>query len=229
MGLGYRTIRAAATAIAMAATVGIGGMTGIGSVLAVEPGMTTLTGTLVDGAAAPLPGVHLVVTQEYAPDGGLAAVQATTGSDGTFVVEVHAWGTSESPAALRIATPAGEELQVNGPDCSQTWSVALDSRHELALAEATPEPLTLTATTALLGEVCGTVGEPGPGTGTGSGTDSGTGGGGAAITPPPTDAMGTVAGPAGDRHGAILVIGFALGLAGVLAFLTPRPGARARD
>ncbi|HET7703267.1 MAG TPA: hypothetical protein VFK35_07710 [Candidatus Limnocylindrales bacterium] len=196
-------------------------------VVAVEPGMTTLTGTLLDADAAPLAGVHLVVTQEYAPDGGLAAVRAMTGTDGTFSVEVHAWGTSESPAALRIATPAGEELQRNGPDCSQTWSVALDSRHELALAETTPEPLTLTATTSLLGEVCGTTGEPGPGTGTGSGTDSG--GGGPAITPPPTDALGAATGRPGDRLGGTLAIGFAIGLAGVLVFLTPRPGARARD
>jgi len=225
VGLGYRTVRAAATAIAIAAAVGAGGMTGIGSVLAVEPGMTALTGTLVDGSAAPLAGVHLIVIQEYAADGGLAAVQAVTGADGTFSVEVHAWGTSATPATLRITTPAGEELQRNGPDCSQTWSVALDSRHDLALAEAPPEPLTLTATTALLGEVCGTVGGPGPG----SGTDSGTGGGGAAITPPPTDALAAATGPSGDRLGATLAIGFALGLAGVLAFLTPRPGARARD
>ena len=229
MGLGYRTIRAAATAVVIATAVGLGGMTGMSPVVAVEPGMTTLTGTLLDADAAPLPGVHLIVTQEYAPDGGLAAVQATTGTDGRFAVDVHAWGTSESPAALRIATPAGEELQRNGPDCSQTWSVALDSRHELALAETTPEPLTLTATIALLGEVCGTVGEPGPGPGTGSGTDSGTGGGGPAITPPPTDALGAATGPSGDRLGATLAIGFALGLAGVLVLLTPRPGARARE
>lgn len=223
MGLGYRSIRAAATAVTIAAAVGAGGMTGMTSVLAVEPATTTLNGTLVDGAAGPLPGVHLIVTQEYAPDGGLAAVQTITAADGTFSVEIQAWGTSGAPAALRIATPAGEEFQLNGPKCSQTWSVALDSRHEMALAETAPEPLTLTATTALLGEVCGTVSEPG--------TDSGAGRGGAgpAITPPPTDVLRVEPSGSGDRFGLTLLIGFALGLAGVLAFLTPRPGARRRD
>ena len=219
LGLPYRAIRAAASALLLAAAMGTGGMAGMTSVLAAEPGMVGLSGTVVDGSGAPLGGVHLVVTEELPPDGGAAAFHVTTGADGSFALDVYAWGTADAPASLKVATPPDEELEVVGEACSQTWGVEVSQAAQLALADAAPEPLAITAATTLLGEVCGTTGTPGD--------NSGSGTGGAQITPPPTD-LGLAARPgAPDRLAPALVVGFALGLVIALSIL-PRPGARRR-
>ena len=206
----------------LAAAVGTGGMAGMSSALAADPGMVGISGTLVDGDGAALAGVHLVITEELAPDGGAAAFQTTTGADGAFVFDVYGWGTADAPATVTIETPADEELEVIGETCSQTWSVTLHDVRSLALADAAPEPLALTATTALLGEVCGTTGTPGGNSGGSAG-----GGGGAQITPPPTDLGPALGSSAPDRLGPALVAGFAIGLVVAMALL-PRPGARRR-
>lgn len=224
MGLPYRTIRATASALLIATAVGAGGMTGMTSALAVDPSMVGLTGTLVDGAGAPLGGVSLTIAEELPPDGGAAAFPTTTAADGTFAVDVYAWGTANAPASLSISTAAGTEILLIGDSCTQTWGVSVDDDRQVALADAAPEPLTVTAATSLLGEVCGTVGSPAP---RGNG---GTGGGGLSITPPPTDTVASTPAPApGDRLGAALAIGFIAGLMIAAMALVLRPGIRRRS
>ena len=222
MGLRYRTIRAAASALLVAAAVGTGGMAGMTSALAGSPATVGLEGTVVDSAGAPLGGVHLVISEELPPDGGLAAFQVTTAADGSFGADVYAWGTAVAPATLTISTPADEAVDIIGETCSQTWGVVVAANHQVALAEATPDPLTLTATTTLLGEACGTTATPPPDS---RGTNSGRGD----LTPPPTDAFSMSAAAAPDRLGPALTIGFVIGLVAAAALLLRRPGARRRD
>lgn len=227
MGLQYRAIRAAASVLLVAAAVGTGGMAGMTSALAAGPATVTIAGTVVDVDGAPLAGVHLVITEVLPPDGGSAALQAITAADGSFTADVFAWGTAEAPADLRITTPADEAIEVVGQSCSQTWGIAVDVERQVALAEAAPDPLTLTATTTLLGEVCGTTGTPAPdppGTG-----NSGAGGDQPALTPPPTDTVDAPAAAAGDRVGPALTIGFVVGLVVVTLLRAPRIRARRRD
>jgi hypothetical protein len=223
VGLQYRAIRAAATALLVAAAVGTGGMAGMGSALAADPAVVGLTGTLVDHGGAPLGGVHLVLTEELPPDGGIAAFQVTTAADGAFATDVYAWGTADAPATVTIKTPANEVLEILGETCSQTWGVAIDPDQVVSLAGVAPDPLTLRATTTLLGEVCGTTATPPP-TSHAGGT-----GNRPTLTPPPTDTLrGDLAG-APDRLGPALTIGFAIGLLAAAALLLRRPGARRRD
>ena len=219
MGLQYRTIRAAASALLVAAAVGTGGMTGIGSVLAADPPTVALSGTVVDGGGAPIAGLHLMISEELPPDGGAVAVQATTGAGGAFTVDLQAWGTANAPASVTIKTSPGTEVQVAVEECTQTWGVELLHTANVAWADAAPDPLTLTAATTLLGEVCGTTGTP-------SGNQAG---GGPALTPPPTDTLARSIAGAPDRIGPALTIGFLLGLVVAAGLLLPRPGARSRD
>jgi hypothetical protein len=203
--------------------VGTGGMAGMTSALAGGPATVGLEGTVVDSAGAPLGGVHLIISEELPPDGGLVAFKVTTAADGSFGANVYAWGTADAPATLTIATPADEAIDVIGETCSQTWGVVVAANHQLALADATPDPLTLTATTTLLGEVCGTTATPPP-------PDSrGANGGRPDLTPPPTDAFGATIANAPDRLGPALTIGFVIGLVAAAAVLLRRPGARRRD
>lgn len=220
MGLQYRAIRAAASALLVAVAIGSGGMAGMSPALAADPATVTLAGTLVttvDGTVTPLPGIGLVITEELATDGGLAAFQVTTGADGAFAADVFAWGTADLPARVSIAT-AASEFQVAGGSCTRTWSIAIDPEQDVALAGAAPDPLTVSATTTLLGEVCGTTGTP-PGNRPGSGPD---------LTPPPTDAFVAPSATRPDRLGPALTIGFVVGLFAALLLL-PGPGARRRD
>ena len=222
MGLRYRTIRAAASALLVAAAVGTGGMAGMTSVLAADPGTVGLAGRVVDSGGAPLAGVQLVIAEELPPDGGLAGYQAATAADGSFAVDVNAWGTADAPADLRISTSPDESFVVVDGSCSQTWGVALADTRHLALADAAPDPLTLTATTTLLGEVCGTTATPPPNN-TGAGR-------GPALTPPPTDAFAAPGAAGPDRLGPALTIGFVVGLLVTATLLVlRRPGARRRD
>ena len=69
MGLQYRAIRAAATALLVALALGAGGMAGMTSALAADPAMVELSGTVVNGSAAPLAGIPLVVTEELSANG----------------------------------------------------------------------------------------------------------------------------------------------------------------
>ena len=219
MGLQYRTFRAAASVLLVAAAVGTGGMTSIGSVLAADPPTVALSGTVVDGGGAPLAALHLMIVEELPPDGGAVAVQATTGADGSFTVDVQPWGTADAPASVTIKTLPETEIQVAGETCSQTWGVELLQTANVAWADAAPDPLTLTATTTLLGEVCDTTGTPSNGQ---------AGGGRPALTPPPTDTLArSIAGP--DRIAPALTIGFLLGLVVAAVLLLPRRGARRRD
>lgn len=225
MGLQFRTIRAAGAALVIATAMGAGGMTGMASALAVDPpSQVAIAGTVVDGDGAPIGGVPLVISEEH-PEGGIAAVQVTTGTDGGFTADLFPWGTADVPARLSISTPAGTMVEVIGAACTQTWGVNLDEERPVAWAESAPEPLALVAETELLGEVCGTVATPPPGTGTG--TNTGTGGQGN-LTPPPTDTLHDAVAGRVDRHGPALAIGFVVGLMIAATFLTPRPGARRR-
>ena len=227
MGLPYRSIRAAASALLVAAAVGTGGMTGMTSVLAADPATVDLTGTVIDAAGAPLAGVHLVISEELPPDGGLAAYQVTTAADGSFGIDIHAWGTADVPASLTIKTPADETVVVLGEKCSQTWGIAVAASEQVALADAPPDPLTLTAATTLLGEVCGTTATPPPAN-SGNGNGSATGGR-PVLTPPPTDTFAASNAAAPDRLGPALSIGFVVGLLAAALLLLPNPRSRRRD
>ncbi|HEX2755828.1 MAG TPA: hypothetical protein VHM48_10215 [Candidatus Limnocylindrales bacterium] len=223
MGLQYRAIRAAASVLLVAAAVGTGGMAGMTSTLAADPAMVALEGTVVDGDGTPLAGIHLVISEELPPDGGIAAFQTMTGADGTFAAEVYAWGTADAPASLAITTPADETVEIVGKTCSQTWGVELDADQEVGLADGAPAPLLLTATTTLLGEVCGTTATPPP-------DRQGAGGGQPGLTPPPTDTFVAPIEGSPDRLGPALTIGFMVGLLAAAALmLRPHPGSRRRD
>jgi hypothetical protein len=200
--------------------IGVGGMTGMSSVLAVDPTTVTIGGTVVDDHGTPLRGVGLVFSEELPPDGGLAAFQATTGPDGTFSVDVYAWGTAAAPASLSIKTAPDAEVVVIGTSCSQTWTVALDDDRQVAFADAAPESMTLTAATTLLGEVCGETGAPGGKTGNG---------GSRGLTPPPTDTSAAATEGPSDRVGPALTIGFLVGLLAAAALLLPRRRVRPQD
>jgi hypothetical protein len=192
------------------------------SALAADPGRVALAGTLVDGAGQPLGGVRLTIVEELPPDGGLAAFPVTTAGDGSFAVDVYAWGSADAPAAVTLTTEPDTELTVEGPTCSQTWSVAVSEHLQIALAEAVPDELRVTAATTLLGEVCGTTGRPG-------GSNAGSGSGAAAgVTPPPTDTRLPRRGAVEERLAPALWIGFALGLVIALALFIPRRGSRRR-
>lgn len=221
MGLRYRTIRAAASALLVAAAVGTGGMAGMTSALAADPPLVGIAGTVVNhDGGAPLAGVPLVITEIVLPDGAAVAAQTTTAADGSFAVDVQALGTADAPATVSIKTPVDTVIEVIGHSCSQTWSVTIDADQDLTLSGAAPEPVTLTATTALMGEVCGTTGVPSTGQ---------SGGGSSRITPPPTDiSAGPPLGEA-DRLGPALTIGFVVGLLAAAALVLPRPRARRRD
>jgi hypothetical protein len=222
----YRTIRAAATALIVAAAVGAGGMGGMTSALAADPATTPLTGTLVDAGGTPLGGIRLVIGEELPPDGGTAAFPVTTAADGSFAVDVYAWGTLEGPATVTITAADASAVRVE-ENCSQTWSIVIDPDQDIALAGTAADPITLTATTTLLGEVCGTIATPPP---TAATTPPSGGGGGAAVTPPPTDTVeGAATASGSDRLGPALMIGFLVGLLGSAALLLTRRGARRRD
>ena len=221
MGLRYGTIRAAASALLVAAAVGTGGMAGMTSVLAADPAMVGLAGTVVNhDGGAPLAGIPLVITEMVLPDGGGVAAQTTTGADGNFAVELEALGSADAPATVTFKTPPNTLIEVIGDSCSQTWGVAIDAGQDLTLSGAAPDPLTLRATTTLMGEVCGTTGVPS----TSHSRDDGT----ANLTPPPTNTVAAPVAAEPDRLGPGLTIGF-VGLLVVVAGLLPRPGARRRD
>jgi hypothetical protein len=121
---------------------------------------------------------------------------------------------------VTIKTPPETEIQVAGETCSQTWGVELLQTTNVAWAEGAPDPLTLTATTTLLGEVCDTTGTPSNGQ---------AGGGRPALTPPPTDTLARSIAGVPDRFAPALTIGFLLGLFVAAVLLLPRRGARRRD
>jgi hypothetical protein len=222
VGLQYRAIRAAATALLVALALGAGGMAGMTSALAADPSMVELSGTVVDGSAAPLAGIPLVITEELSADGGIAAFQVVTGADGSFSSEIYAWGTAQAPATLTVA--AAPEVAIIAGTCSQTWGIAIDPAVVVRLAGAAPEPLTVRVTATLLGEACGTTGTPPNGNAGGN-----AGGGHANLTPPPTDGLAASSAAQPDRLGPALVLGFLAGLVVAAALLLPRAEARSRD
>src|SRR5207253_8165560 len=138
VALQYRTIRAVASAVLLAAAIGAGGMGGMTAALAADPGMTTLVGTVTGAGDARLPGVHLTITETSPSDEGLAAVQVVTASDGTFSADLYAWGSSASPASITIV--ADDQIEVIGASCTETWSVRLDEADEIAWADSAPAP-----------------------------------------------------------------------------------------
>ena len=223
MGLLDRAPRAAASALLLATAIGAAGTTGISSVLAVDPPATVpLSGSLADEHGAALAGVHLVISEEQPPDGGLAGSSVTTAADGSFTASIYPWGTAETPATLTIKTSPGEEIQRIGENCSQTIGVVVADTRPLTLEGATEPPaaVQLVATTTLLGEVCGTTATPRPNSGAGSGTH---------VTPPPTDQDRAVLTRPSERHGPALVLGFVVGLLAAAALLVPARGARRRS
>ena len=205
------------------------GTTGVSVTLAVDPvASVPLAGMLVDEAGSALGGVDLVISEEQPPDGGLAGFQATTAADGSFEVSLYPWGTDEAPASVTIRSTPDQTITREHDGCSQTVAITLTDVRDVALAGLTepPKPIDLVATTAVLGEACGTTATP-PTNG---------GAGGAAgrtprphLTPPATDAVRAALVSPGQRLGPALVLGFVGGLVVAAALLTPRPaGARRR-
>ena len=112
MGLQYRAIRAASTAVLVAATVGVGGSAGLGTALAADPGMVGLSGIVVDGGGTPLAGIHLRITEALGPDGALwvATGDGNTGSStyvGAGVYRLASPDTGTFTASMKIG---GTEL-----------------------------------------------------------------------------------------------------------------------
>jgi hypothetical protein len=219
VGLLDRSFRAAAAAVVLALAC-CGALAP--ATFAAEPAGVTVSGTLVDEHGGALAGVHLVIEEELPPDGGLTGFQAITDSSGAFSADLEPWGTADAPATVTVKTPADgiEVVEVIDGSCTRSWSVVVDATRDAALADGPIDPLVLTATTDLIGEVCGTTATPPP---AGAGTR------GPTITPPPTDALAPVAGNADDRLGVALTLGFAAALATAIAFLTPRPRGRRRS
>jgi hypothetical protein len=226
VGLLDRAPRAAASALLLATAIGAAGTTGISPVLAVDPATVPLSGSLVDEHGTALAGVHLVISEEQPPDGGLAGASVMTAADGSFSASMYPWGTAEAPATLTIKTPPGEQIERIGASCSQTIGVAVSDTESLTLDGATdgPPAIALTASTTLLGEVCGTTGTPAPNSGGSSG--SGSGGGSATVTPPPTDGLAAAFATSEERLGPALFVGFLAGLAAAISLSVPRPRSR---
>ena len=229
MGLLGRAPRAAASALLVAVAIGVAGTTGISAALAVDPvASVPLTGSVVDEHGAALGGVHLVVSEEQAPDGGLAGFQATTAGDGAFTVTLYPWGTADAPASVSIRTAVGETITRELDSCSQTLSVAISDARALALAEPgdPPKPIDLVATTTVLGEACGATATPPPDSGSGAAAGQTPR---PRVTPPATDSSPAAVRATEPRLGSALVLGFVAGLVVAAALLAPRPaGARRR-
>lgn len=223
-----RAPRAAASALLVATLIGLAGTTGISAVLAADPPVNVdIAGIVVDQHGLRLPGVHLVISEELPPDGGIAGFRVTTGADGSFSASLFAWGTSDAPADLRITTPADEAITVPiDAQCSRTYSVAVSDVRQVALHDdPAPGPLDVVAATTVLGEICGTTATPPPGSASGNGatrTPS------PRLTPPPTDAVPSAGIREGDRAGMALLLGFVTGLIGATVLLSNRSAARRR-
>ena len=211
--------RAAAVAV-LVASAAIGGVSAPAT-LAVGSASATVAGRLVDGRDAPLVGIKLVIEELLPPDGGLAGYQVTTDGAGAFSADVEPWGTAAAPATLTIATPKDEVQTVNVIDgsCTHTFTVTVNAKRDVTLAEGPTDPFALTGTMELLGEVCGTTATPPPANG---------GARGPAITPPPTDVIARTGGPSDDGLRPKLIVGFAVVLGVALVFVTPRPRGRRR-
>jgi hypothetical protein len=223
-----RAPRTAASALLLATIIGVAGTTGISGALAVDPPATVaVVGLVVDQNAVPLPHLHLVLSEELPPDGGLAGFRATTGADGSFSVPLYAWGTIDAPADVTIKAPADETVTVAiNSQCSRTYTVTLADDRELALGDGfPPKPLDVTAATTVVGEICGTTATPPPDSGSGNGAGHSRP---PRLTPPPTDGGSPVVRRGDDRLGIALVLGFAAGLAGAGMLFATRPGARRR-
>jgi hypothetical protein len=218
VGLLDRWLRAAVAVVVMA--MAWGGAVAPAA-LAADPGVI-VSGTLVDEHGAALEGVHLVIEEQLPPDGGLAGFQVVTDASGAFAADLEPWGTADAKATLSVKTPTGglEVVEVIDGSCTRSWSVVVDASQDVALADGPIDPLAITATTALIGEVCGTTGTPPPANaGTGRPT----------VTPPPTDAVARLGGGSSDRLGPALSAGFAIGLVAAILLLTPRPRGRRRS
>jgi hypothetical protein len=219
VGPSDRLVRAAAVAVVTAA-IGLGGVSSVA--LAAEPTAVTVSGTLVDEHGAALAGVHLVIEELLAPDGGLAGFQVVTDAKGAFSADVEPWGTADEPATLTVSTPPDvlETVNVIDGSCTRSFSVIVKATRDVALADGPADPLALMATTELLGEVCGTTATPPP---TSARTPK------PGLTPPPTDAAARSGTESSDRLGLAAALGFAAGLAGAVLYLTPRPRGRRRS
>jgi hypothetical protein len=189
--------------------------------LAADPSTVTVGGWLVDDHGAPLGGIHLVIEELVPPDGGLAAFQVTTDAGGAFSADVEPWGTAAAPAKLTISTPSGDvqTIDVEDESCTHTYSVAVHDERDVALADGPIDPLTVSATTELVGEVCSTTATPPPTSGR-TPTPH--------LTPPPTDAGTAVVAPSGERMGPVLLVASFVGLLAAAALVVSRPGARGR-
>ncbi|HET9615294.1 MAG TPA: hypothetical protein VFP22_10815 [Candidatus Limnocylindrales bacterium] len=233
MGVLIRARRAAAAALLLTSATGVAGTMAISGALAVDPPPTlALRGMIVDERGAALADLHLTVSEQQAPDGGLAGFTATTGPDGIFSVDLYAWGTDATPADVTIATAPNQRVKEVVDGCTRTYS-AIVADHRLLVLEGAahpPKPLDIVARTALIGEVCGAKGTPAPNSG-GSGGSSGgsTHSSRPRVTPPATDARAALGAASTERLGPALVIGFVAGLVAALMLLVgPRRDATRR-
>ncbi|MEA2519803.1 MAG: hypothetical protein QOF49_1883 [Chloroflexota bacterium] len=173
MALQYRTIRAAGSALLIAVSFGVGGLTGVGSALAVDPAMVTVDGVLDGSAGEPLAGVQLVVEELESPAGALAGFPVTTGVDGGFSVSLYPWGSATEPATLTIRTAPDQEVSIDDGSCVRTWAVEVLDERAIALADGAPEPLAVKAATTLRAESCAATATPPPDASAGASDDPG--------------------------------------------------------
>jgi hypothetical protein len=110
-------------------------------------------------------------------------------------------------------------VDVEDASCTHSYSVAVDVERDVALADGPIDPLEISATTDLIGEICGTTATPPP---TSARTPT------PAITRPPTDLGPAPLATTEERLDPALVIGFIAGVLAAAVLLVPRAGARRR-
>jgi hypothetical protein len=208
----------------IATAIGSAGMTGVSSVLAVDPPSTVaVTGSLRDETGVPLGGIHLAIAEELPPDGGLAGVQVATSGDGTFAAAIERFGTADEPVTLTIRTVGDQQIQIIGVVCSRTLAVTVVERRQVALRDVVDPlpPIDLVATMTVIGEVCDATSAPRAHAAARVGPADPV----VDPTPPSTDTITPAAGPS-TRLATALLIGFVVGLVAAVLLLVPRPGAR---
>jgi hypothetical protein len=146
-----------------------------------QPGSPVITGLAIDEAGGPVSELYFLTVTQVRSDGGRYQAAATAVGDGTFLAQVHAWGTAAEPSQLEVSATGPVTRTVVEDDCTTTYALLGQTTVDVALAEFAPtEMVVLTLTEDVLQSICG---ETDPGTG----PDDGGSAGGGSIPLPATD------------------------------------------